>query len=303
MIGEFTEKINTYENLAKANNVELDCGVKNLITDIVALENQILEKAKTSEEKEKMLEILREKSLFKEYIKENYGTFYFSYYNKILDKLKPQYLTRALYLSSFINYNNMLVEGTTRPFPIYEEDLQRILRLSRTETFNTKKELLNLGFLIVNENKTLSINEDYCKKGEISKNKNSSKARIFNDAIREMYEKSTPNEHKKLALLFRMLPYINLKHNIVCNNITEEVRDLVIPLSLKSMAEILDQKNTTRFKKDLLSITVKGKPAVAIISVLDKSAILINPSVYYKGTRLEDVEEIEKWIDNVVRCV
>lgn len=303
MIGEFTEKAAIYENLAKANNIKLDMDVKNLITDIITLEDQIIENTKASEKRDRMINSLRERNLFKEYIKEKYGSFYFSYYNKILDKLKPQYLTRALYLSSFMNYNNKLVEGTTRPRLIHEEDLQRLLRLSRTETFNTKRELLNIGFLIIGEDKTISVSEDYCKKGEVAKDKNISKARIFNEAITEMYENSVPNEHKKLALLFKMLPYINLRHNIVCTNIAEEIRECVIPLTIKSLAEILEQTNTTRFKKDLLSIKVKGKPAVAIISVLDKTAILINPSIYYKGTQKNDVKDVEERINEVVRAI
>lgn len=52
-----------------------------------------------------------------------------------------------------------------------------------------------------------------------------------------------------------------------------------------------------------MSITVKGKPAVMIISVLDKNAVLINPSVYYKGTRLEDVKDIENRINDVMKSV
>lgn len=303
MVGELTEKARLYENLAKSNNVKVDKNIKGLITDIVTYEEQVVEKEAQNQEKERISNLLRQKDLLKEYMKEQYGAFYFSYYNKLLDKLKPQYLTRALYLSSFMNYDNVLVEGATRHKIIYEEDLQRIFRLSRTETFKTKKELMDIGFLIINENKTLYINEEMCKKGDVCKSKKSSKARIFNEAIKEMYENSVPTEHRKLALLFKLLPYINLKHNIVCDNITEEIRELVTPLSLKTICEILDQKNITRFKKDLLSITVKGKPAVMIISVLDKNAVLINPSVYYKGTRLEDVEDIENRINDVMKSV
>lgn len=303
MIGELTEKARTYENIAKNNNIDLNQNVKNFITDILTMEEQKVEEEKLSEEQERILELMRDKSLFKEYIKEKYGSFYFSYYNNILDKLKPQYLTRALYLSSFMNYKNLLVEGTTRPIPIYEEDLQRILRLSRAEMFNTKKELLAIDFLIINDDKTLSINEKFCKKGEIMKSNKNQKARIFNDAIKELYENAKPSEHKKLALLFKLLPYINLRWNIVCSNTDEEIKEMVVPLTIKTLAEILGQSNVTRLKKDLLSLTVNGKPVVIITSVLDKNAILINPSIYYKGTRLEDVEHIEQLIESTLSAV
>ena len=221
----------------------------------------------------------------------------------MLNILKPQYLTRALYLCSYMNYDNLLIEGKTHHKPIYESDLIRIWNISRAEMFNTKKELIDLGILIVNENKTLSISDDFCKKGELMKNIKDEKARIFNDAIREIYEKAKPSEHKKLALLYKMLPYINLKWNMVCSNIDEEIKDLVQPIDVKTLCKLLNQSNVTKLKKDLLSLTVNGRPVVLMASVMNKSIILINPAVYYKGTRLEDVDNIEEMINNIVSAV
>lgn len=303
MIGEFTEKVRIYENIAKANGVEITQEIANTICDYLTYEEQIEENKTINEEKERIKELLNNQSMLKRCIKERYGSFYFSYYNKMLNILKPQYLTRALYLCSYMNYDNLLVEGKTHHKPIYESDLIRIWNISRAEMFNTKKELIDLGILIVNENKTLSISENFCKKGELMKNIKDEKARIFNDAIREIYEKAKPSEHKKLALLYKMLPYINLKWNMVCSNIDEEIKDLVQPIDVKTLCKLLNQSNVTKLKKDLLSLTVNGRPVVLMASVMNKSIILINPAIYYKGTRLEDVDNIEEMINNIVSAV
>ena len=303
MIGEFTEKVRIYENIAKANGVEITQEIANTICDYLTYEEQIEENKTINEEKERIKELLNNQSMLKRCIKERYGSFYFSYYNKMLNILKPQYLTRALYLCSYMNYDNLLIEGKTHHKPIYESDLIRIWNISRAEMFNTKKELIDLGILIVNENKTLSIGENFCKKGELMKNIKDEKARIFNDAIREIYEKAKPSEHKKLALLYKMLPYINLKWNMVCSNIDEEIKDLVQPIDVKTLCKLLNQSNVTKLKKDLLSLTVNGRPVVLMASVMNKSIILINPAVYYKGTRLEDVDNIEEMINNIVSAV
>ena len=303
MIGEFTEKVRIYENIAKANGVEITQEIANTICDYLTYEEQIEENKTINEEKERIKELLNNQSMLKRCIKERYGSFYFSYYNKMLNILKPQYLTRALYLCSYMNYDNLLVEGKTHHKPIYESDLIRIWNISRAEMFNTKKELIDLGILIVNENKTLSISENFCKKGELMKNIKDEKARIFNDAIREIYKKAKPSEHKKLALLYKMLPYINLKWNMVCSNIDEEIKDLVQPIDVKTLCKLLNQSNVTKLKKDLLSLTVNGRPVVLMASVMNKSIILINPAVYYKGTRLEDVDNIEEMINNIVSAV
>lgn len=303
MIGEFTEKVRIYENIAKANGVEITQEIANTICDYLTYEEQIEENKTINEEKERIKELLNNQSMLKRCIKERYGSFYFSYYNKMLNILKPQYLTRALYLCSYMNYDNLLIEGKTHHKPIYESDLIKIWNISRAEMFNTKKELIDLGILIVNENKTLSISENFCKKGELMKNIKDEKARIFNDAIREIYEKAKPSEHKKLALLYKMLPYINLKWNMVCSNIDEEIKDLVQPIDVKTLCKLLNQSNVTKLKKDLLSLTVNGRPVVLMASVMNKSIILINPAVYYKGTRLEDVDNIEEMINNIVSAV
>ena len=303
MIGEFTEKVRIYENIAKANGVEITQEIANTICDYLTYEEQIEENKTINEEKERIKELLNNQSMLKRCIKERYGSFYFSYYNKMLNILKPQYLTRALYLCSYMNYDNLLIEGKTHHKPIYESDLIRIWNISRAEMFNTKKELIDLGILIVNKNKTLSISENFCKKGELMKNIKDEKARIFNDAIREIYKKAKPSEHKKLALLYKMLPYINLKWNMVCSNIDEEIKDLVQPIDVKTLCKLLNQSNVTKLKKDLLSLTVNDRPVVLMASVMNKSIILINPSVYYKGTRLEDVDNIEEMINNIVSAV
>lgn len=303
MIGEFTEKVRIYENIAKANGVEITQEVINTICDYLTYEEQVGENKIINEEKSRIMELLRNQSMLKQCIKERYGSFYFSYYNKLIEVLKPQYLTRALYLCSYMNYDNLLVEGKTHHKSIKESDLARIWNIGKTEMFETKKELIGLGILIVNENGTLSISENFCKKGELMKKNKEEKARIFNDAIREIYEKAKSTEHRKIALLYKMLPYINLKWNMVCTNIDEEIKDLVEPIDVKTLCKLLGQSNVTRFKKDLLSLTVNGRPVVLIASVMNKSVILINPAIYYKGTRLEDVDNIEEMINKVMSAV
>ena len=63
---------------------------------------------------------------------------------------------------------------------------------------------------------------------------------------------------------------------------------------------MLGVTNVTRFKNDLLKLTVNGQPVVMIQLVLNKSRILINPKVYYKGTRLDEVKNIEDDIRQIL---
>lgn len=305
--GEYTKKIIDYKNIMKQNDfitkegkiVELhDKTYENVAMDFIRLQEQQEEKKKEEQEKKDILEKINQQNNFKEYIKTFYGSFYFYFYSRTIKNIEPQYLTRFLYLCTYINYDNLLViDKTTRHIPIYEEELQNILRLGKTETYKTKIALIKNDLITIQENGIIKINNKFCKKGDIVKNKKIDKTRIFNNAIKELYEKALPKEHKKLALLFQMLPYVNLKWNVICKDTTEELKENIKCYTLKELMQELGQTNITRFKNDLLKLTVGGEPVVLIQLANKNSSILINPKVYYKGTKLEDIKYIEEDIN------
>lgn len=307
--GEYTNKVIDYKNIIKQNNIITEDGelvrlhdqvYENLAMDFIQYQEQQEEARREQKEKKEILEKINQQNEFKEYIKTFYGSFYFYFYKRIIKTLEPQHLTRFLYLCTYINYDNILIiDKTTRHIPIYEEDLQSILKLSRAEMFRTKAALLNNNLISIQENGIIKINDKFCKKGDIMKNKKVDKTRVFNSAIRELYEKALPREHKKLALLFQMLPYINLKYNIVCTNPEEELLENINCYTLKELMQELEQTNITRFKNDLLKLTVGGEPVLSIHLIGESNCIIINPRVYYKGGNLEDLD----WIERLIRVV
>lgn len=247
--------------------------------------------------REKVKEYLEYKNKIKEVhseLKDLYGTFYFNFYKKLNNKLSSQFLTRGLYLCSYMDYDNRLVTRsfTNRKIPIYEKDLENILKLGRSETYKTKNILISSGLLISNEDKALSINPKLCKKG-ILENRKSEEIRMFDEAIKELYEKAKPKEHKKLSLLFDLLPMINFQFNIVCKNPDEEIMEYIKPYDLKELSNILGKTNITYFKNDLLKLTVNNEPVCCINETKFGKFITINPRVYYKGGELENIKYLE----------
>lgn len=247
--------------------------------------------------REKVKEYLEYKNKIKEVhseLKDLYGTFYFNFYKKLNNKLSSQFLTRGLYLCSYMDYDNRLVtrSSTNRKIPIYEKNLENILKLGRSETYKTKNILISSGLLISNEDKALSINPKLCKKG-ILENRKSEEIRMFDEAIKELYEKAKPKEHKKLSLLFDLLPMINFQFNIVCKNPDEEIMEYIKPYDLKELSNILGKTNITYFKNDLLKLTVNNEPVCCINETKFGKFITINPRVYYKGGELENIKYLE----------
>lgn len=291
-VGEYTHRTKMYTNIIKSSKVKTKDGDETTLdersSELLAMDIiNILEVDKYK--KCEIMDKIRETTEFKQYIKSNCGDFYFNYYDRLMNKIEPQYLTRLLYLSCFLDYNNRLVKTIgNKHITISESELQHILKLSRTETYNTKTTLIENDLIRIVDD-IIYINPDYCKKGDIIKNKRVEKVRMFEDSMKELYEMATKTEHKKLALLFQILPYINLRWNVVCKDTTEEIMENIHPYTLKELAVILNQTNITRFKKSLLELTVGNEPVIFINENKHGQLLTVNPKVYYKGVDIEEL--------------
>ena len=298
MAGEYTAKVQDYSGIINQNEIITEDGeivklnkrcLENIAMDFINLEEQ---------KKEKLIGVMdyaKEKSEVKEKLNELCGSFYFNFYKRLLGKVKPQYLIRLLYLSCFMDYENrLIIRKPNKNVPIYESELKDLLGLGKSEYYMTRIELVKYDLIKINEDKTIIINPTYCKKGGIMKNKKVEKVRVFEEAIKELYENTKPTEHKQLALLFDFLPFINYKWNIICKENTETTKEFIEPYTLKELAILLGQTNITRFKSKLDKLKLNGKSVVCINRINGKEFITINPKVYYKGGRtIEDMKELE----------
>ncbi|WP_288325879.1 hypothetical protein [uncultured Clostridium sp.] len=269
------------------------------------------ESAQVEARKQKGNEIRKSKEGFSVFIDENFGSFFFNKYNKTLDKFmvdgkyESAMAFRFLYLCTYMDYDNKLrfgcnFRGKERAFMV-EKDLQEVLGLSERETRNTKKFLLSLGILKMDSEGVLFVDKMYSKKGQITESFNRESTRVFDGAIRKLYEESKAIEHKKLGLFIKLIPYINFKFNILCFNPKEEVEKLIKPMNMKEVCEIVGYNKTqsSRLKKDLFNIKVNGKYAIGLFETGAGTSLVINPSIFYAGNNLEEL----KWLNSIFRIV
>lgn len=300
-IGKWTEEVHIINNNLKTLEmvttdgelVKLHDKTNELLAmEIVNYAEQLNQKEGMSESAKASLELKKSNNIFKQAIDEYCGSFYFVFYNRLLAKdIAYQYLFRYIYLCTFSDYENRLItkKGNIKT-PIYESDLQNILNLGRTETYKTKTVLIDLELITINQDKTIYINDSYCKRGVMKKNKKVGKSRMFDNAVKEIYENSNPIEHKKLALLIALLPYCNMKYNMICKNPTEEIVDCIEPYSIKELCILLKCSNVTKFKKNLLDLTVNGEQVIMFHEGRQAKIITINPRIFYSGTSIEELD-------------
>lgn len=246
------------------------------------------------EKKHKAKKHIKNDSEIAELIRE-FGGFYFSCYKHLLKlKLDKQYMFRFVYLCTLMNYDDCRVvwgsaKGDNRL--ALEKDLQEILKLSKRETINTKNELIKHKLITINEDKTITINKKYSVKGNIDKRKLRGSVRIMEQGIQELYNKAKATEHKKLALLIEILPYINFHHNVLCHNSEESDITKIQAITLYELSKMFNI-NQTRLKNDLFKIRVNDEIAIGLFTKADGMHIYVNPRVYYKGNNIDDLKAL-----------
>jgi hypothetical protein len=115
--------------------------------------------------------------------------------------------------------------------------------------------------------------------------------KIFDGAVKYMYEHTTTKSHRYLAYLYRLIPYIHSTYNVFCSNPEETNRDKIKWLTAKEMCWILGLDDThekrvvnTLFK---LSFIDKNGDSRSVIKMLQdvkngetRRFIAINPQFY-----------------------
>lgn len=240
----------------------------------------------------------KRKTEFNEYIDFNFGSFYFNNYMKLLKKLNNNtaLLFRFLYLCTFADYDGYLKYGShnygVHHAYMTENDFEEVFKMSESMIRKLKKELFNNKLIIKSKvDDRLIVNGSFYTRGELCLGDMLESSRVFDDGIRELYEKSKPREHKRIGILIPLLPYLNKYHNILCKKPLEKETKYIEPLTLKEICNIAgyDFTNEDKLKKQLESITVKNIPMVAYVSHAKAKFFVVNPKLFYKGNNIRDL--------------
>lgn len=241
---------------------------------------------------------------FKQVESEYLGEFVFYVFEHIdqLEKiLNDNYLIKFLYCCSFVKNNGYLMLDDTKTY-INKKQLKMLLNISSV-TFNKFFNVLLHNELIKVENNKLHMNANICWQGNKKKHENiiNKKVRDFTrlyiKTIRTLYKNTPTRSHKKLSIVYKLLPYTNWKYNILCkfNTINETDQNKIEPLIIKDIMNILgyDIAHLARFKKDFYSFKYNNYNIfLSIQSEADyqKSFVFVNPLFFYRGDNIEVIK-------------
>ena len=286
----------------RAEFVQLDTGEILTVEEIVR--EHLQEETEKRSNQVKGLKKRKTKEELYQYLDFRYGSFSFNSYKKVIDlfteenKFYGATCFKFMYLVTFMDYDNKLRYGSKygdkhRNLMTVKE-LAEVLRITGKQARIVKDKLIALGAIIIDNNDNITINPELVSKGRLNKGYKQNSARVFENTVKELYEKSEVREHGKLARFIQLLPYINIYHNSICFNPDERDASIIEPMSMTDICRVLglNIKNATRTERELFKISVAGEYMIGKFLRYGKYSYCINPRLYYKGSSINDLKAL-----------
>lgn len=168
----------------------------------------------------------------------------------------------------------------------------------------TYEKLKEVNYIYEDEEGCIMINQDIVINGKVKRFKKLKKldekytySRLFSKNIQDMYYNCADRKRKLLGNLFKILPFINFKHNVFCANPQELDEKELQLLKWSDLARICgynDTKQITRFKKDMLNLELyEGVSTLGMfVGANARQMICVNPKIYYGGNDIKDVNHL-----------
>ena len=232
-----------------------------------------------------------------------FGEFYFVNYRRLLTVINDNTALafRYLYLCTFAdNEGRLEYKGKN----VIHKNLKRILNLNPKTAGADVAELEDNNLIYKNDDIYYVNLEYYIRKQKLPDDFKGNSARIIDRGVRELYEQSTPRNHKILGRIVPLLEYINKYNNIICtkDTVTEFDYKKIVPLTGYEICRICNRtvENSDRFLKELKTFSIDRLPFIRRVvdeTKLDLDCYIVNPYVVYMGSRNDQLEWTFKLFD------
>lgn len=221
--------------------------------------------------------------------------------NLNMSDLTAQTAARLMYLASWLTYDNNCLKVNNAVMS--REQMKKLMKL-RDRTFtNFLKEVTDAGYLI-KDNDCYRLNDDIFKRGKVELHAPLDEkrfGRIYIKGIRDLYEMTPQEKHKHLGYIFKLIPFVSRKYNIICHNPLETDRNKIIPMTVGEFCDAIgyNRNQASRLIKIYDSITFKvdGKEccfcAYRYAPKKENMRFYVNPVVFFAGDDYELVEILE----------
>lgn len=236
------------------------------------------------------------------------GDFYWTLFNsreEYYPNVTDSMLAKIIYLITYMDYRTnilMVRDSSTEPKrPMTKKDVQKVIRLHRCKFSRFWNEMLATGIIEEESDGRLRVCKSFCK-GKLT-NKNATAMKVFTHAVKYMYENVDVRSHRYIAYLFRLIPYISLRYNIVCKNPLETNESAIEWMTVKEICQVLkiDESQAARFMNNLFSLEFvdrQGDKNSVVMFLKNtkndevRNFIIINPQFYSGYMCQDDMREL-----------
>lgn len=220
------------------------------------------------------------------------GNFVFVVKSDAFSHLKPQSVARLIYLSTYLKEKTekFIRKGMDRGHAhfIRRADLPEVLRIAQSTAYVFFHEII--GFFIEEDTDgSLVAKNSFAMSGHSGKG--IPYTRVYKGAVKRLYEGTPSTKHKYIGYIFKMLPYLNVKWNILCWNTTCEDLHEINPITMREFCDEIgyDVSQASKLRKvySKISFSVKDhrERLCTFIPSDDGTGmrIFVNPHIVYSG--------------------
>lgn len=205
-------------------------------------------------------------------------------------------ITRIIYIASYAKNNNKLM--LSERIPLTKEKMFGVLGL-KSKSFELFYNKIIKHNVIKETDGILYLNRGFAFFGKINEKELNSVTRIYKDNVRLLYNNVSITEHKKLAVFYLLIPFINIRYNIVCLNHIECNKDKISPITVNELSQYFgySKKRFIEIIRFLGKLKDKNHKPIIKTIVNDESnrgldTIIVNPRIIYAGDNIKDVEAL-----------
>ena len=206
----------------------------------------------------------------------------FEYGKELLPNIKDQSLVRLIYLSTICDYDGVLPPKSV---------IKKKLKLSDKYWSYFFKEMRSNNLILEDkETGALCLNKDFFVKGSLKEMSDKRDCtRLFCNFIQDVYDAcDNIKSINQISYLYKLIPFVNRRTNIVCYNPKEQDPEKVYPITLGEFCDMIgySRKNARRLVSDLLSLKCNGQNLIGFfVTNLNQTSwkIIVNPRIYYGG--------------------
>jgi len=223
---------------------------------------------------------------------------------ELLSSLSLSSTPKAVYLSTFMTYKNFLTFDNNKA--VHAADLSELLSISASSARSFREELSNSKEASFRDN-IIFLSKTSFRKGNMTAKNAAALAqkglfftKLYVGPTRQLYERAA-GKHKQLGYLFKCIPFLHRKYNVLCHDPWEDDITKIEPLSPEELCMYFDYTiaNHRRFTEMLTAPTFsvggyEQKACVyAKVPQIQEPGFFFNPRLCYADIIPDSVEALD----------